>query len=100
MIMPHRCHAEGCTTRVPANLLMCKPHWLKVPAAIRDEVWATYRRGQEVDKRPSDAYIVAHHKAINAVAAAEGRPMPYPHFDEALKWTMDNHGETLRKLSD
>jgi hypothetical protein len=69
----HRCHAEGCTRRVPPNLLMCKPHWFMVPSAVRDEVWATYRRGQEITKTPTDEYMVAYHKAVNAVAVKEGR---------------------------
>jgi hypothetical protein len=27
----------------------CKDHWFKLPKALRDKVWATYRAGQEED---------------------------------------------------
>ena len=35
----------------------CKPHWFKLPAALRAKIWATYRPGQEISKTPSAAYI-------------------------------------------
>jgi excisionase family DNA binding protein len=75
----HVCHAAGCATRVPPRLLMCRPHWAVVPPALQAAVRAAYRPGQErLDPRPSPAYIRAHKRAVNAVAAAEGRPLPHP----------------------
>lgn len=62
--MTHVCHAVGCTTPVPPRLLMCGRHWAMVPKALQREVWATYRHGQEVDKRPSQAYLAAAHRAV------------------------------------
>ena len=44
-----------------------------VPKYLRDQVWATYRPGQEVDKRPSDEYRTAAYEAVEAVAWKEGR---------------------------
>lgn len=35
----------------------CKPHWFSLPKPLRDRIWATYRRGQEIRKDPSPEYI-------------------------------------------
>jgi len=40
------CHAVGCSERIPRNMLMCKPHWFKVPKPLRDEIWRTYKAGE------------------------------------------------------
>lgn len=69
----HLCHAEGCLTAVPPRLLMCLKHWRLVPADLQNEVWRTYRRGQEVSKDPSGEYMIAQKAAVEAVAIAEGR---------------------------
>jgi len=53
----HRCHWPMCGKPVPPSMWGCKRHWFMLPKSLRDRVWATYRPGQEVDKRPSDAYI-------------------------------------------
>lgn len=44
--MAHTCHAVGCERSVPPQMLMCKPHWFKVPLQLRNRVWATYQDGQ------------------------------------------------------
>lgn len=69
--MSHHCHARGCPVEVPPRLLMCKRHWRLVPKALKDQVWATYRPGQEVDKQPSKSYLEAAKQAIRAVQAKE-----------------------------
>lgn len=71
--MSHRCHATGCKTPVPPAMFMCKPHWFRVPKAMRDRIWATYRAGQCDDMNPSDAYCEAAKAAVIAVAQKEGR---------------------------
>ena len=70
--MPHTCHARFCTVEIPERLLMCRRHWLMVPANMRQTVWQTYRHGQEVSKEPTLAYIEAAIAAVHAVAAQEG----------------------------
>lgn len=55
----HTCHWPGCTTAVPPRLWGCKPHWYRLPKALRDRIWATYRPGQENTKDPSEAYLDA-----------------------------------------
>lgn len=71
----HLCHAVQCDRQVPPALLMCKPHWRMVPKDLQLRVWRTYRQGQEVDKKPSEAYIRSQLAAINHVAAIEGHAL-------------------------
>jgi len=52
---------------------MCRKHWAMVPRPAQSQVWATYRPGQEVDKRPSGEYLVAHRLAVLHVAIKEKR---------------------------
>lgn len=70
--MAHRCHATGCTTPVPPVMFMCKPHWFRVPKALRDRIWVTYRAGQCDDMSPSGSYCEAARAAVIAVAQKEG----------------------------
>lgn len=72
--MRHTCHAVGCGKAVPPRLLMCFPHWKLVPRHVQGLVWRFYRRGQEVDKRPSAAYLCVQALAVLSVAMEEGRP--------------------------
>lgn len=69
--MSHTCHARGCKVEVRPELLMCGPHWRKVPSKIQRAVWATYRPGQCDDKRPSRAWHDAASAAIGYVALSE-----------------------------
>lgn len=64
---PHHCHVPGCSADVPPRMLMCGRHWRRVPVPLQRAVWAAYRSGQEVDKRPSAAWLEAADKAIAAV---------------------------------
>lgn len=67
----HHCHADGCTVRVSPALFMCRPHWRKVPARMQKRIWREYRKGQEIDKKPSANYIAAAKEAIAHVANVE-----------------------------
>jgi hypothetical protein len=55
----HTCHWPGCTKQVPPAMWGCKAHWFKLPQHLRNEIWRTYRAGQEIRLDPSDAYLVA-----------------------------------------
>lgn len=35
----------------------CREHWFKLPKQLRDQIWKTYRAGQEITKTPSLEYI-------------------------------------------
>ncbi len=43
-----------------------------VPPNAQRDVWSHYRPGQENDKRPTHAYMVAHYIAVIEVAVREG----------------------------
>lgn len=68
---PHYCHATNCTRQVQPRFLMCPKHWKMVPMALKDAVWEHYKKGQEITKDPSHAYLVAAQAAIDAVYARE-----------------------------
>jgi hypothetical protein len=60
-----------------------------VPADLQRAVWATYRRGQEIRKDPSRAYLAATQAAVDAVdrleqeaAALAARTAPPNLFDQ------------------
>lgn len=53
----HHCHWPGCTAQVPPAMWGCKPHWFRLPKALRDRIWATYAPGQEIDTTPSREYL-------------------------------------------
>ncbi len=76
----HVCHALKCNVPVPPAMLMCRKHWFMVPKSLRDEVWRTYRKGQEIMKDPTGEYLMAMNAAINAVADKEGVPRFRPEF--------------------
>ena len=61
--MGHLCHHPTCYRDVPPAMLACKTHWFQLPKRIRDRIWATYREGQEIDKKPSDDYSAAFDEA-------------------------------------
>jgi hypothetical protein len=79
----HYCHAYGCTRAVDPKFLMCILHWRTVPERIKELVWATYRPGQEVDKKPSKAYLLVQRAAVWAVFVKEGgcKSEDVPHVD-------------------
>lgn len=52
----HACHHPRCTKQVPPHLFACSVHWFSLPIRLRNAILRTYRKGQEVDKRPSDEY--------------------------------------------
>ena len=59
----HTCHWPGCGKPVPPKMWGCKPHWFKLPLAIRSRIWATYVPGQERRKDPDDPYLAAAREA-------------------------------------
>lgn len=40
----HQCPGKDCTVQVESDQLACKPHWFQLPAELRSEIWAAYRR--------------------------------------------------------
>lgn len=69
--MFHACHAIKCNVAVPPALFMCRKHWALVPPQLKADILRHYRKGQEIDKHPSVAYLHAMRSAIRAVADVE-----------------------------
>lgn len=65
----HTCHWPGCGKEVPPAMWGCKGHWFTLPKRLRDRIWATYRRGQEITKSPSPEYIEAALEVQKWIAA-------------------------------
>lgn len=78
----HTCHAINCERAVPPKLFMCLSHWHKLPKATRDAIWDTYRRGQEIDKKPSTEYLLTAARAILWLAKLEKQPQKYLDWQE------------------
>ena len=53
----HHCHWPGCTKQVPPAMWGCKPHWFALPRELQLRIWSSFRPGQEIDGKPSAAYI-------------------------------------------
>lgn len=69
----HLCHAEGCGSRVPPAMFMCRRHWYMLPKTLRDAVWAAYVPGQEQRMDPTEHYLDVTRRAIDYTASAEAR---------------------------
>lgn len=67
----HTCHATNCNQRVPPKMFMCLHHWRMIPPVMQKRIWAAYRPGQEVDKRPSEEYLKVTAEAIRFVRERE-----------------------------
>lgn len=55
----HHCHWPGCKKQVPPAMWGCREHWFKLPKKIRNEIWRTYKPGQEKTMTPSIEYLRA-----------------------------------------
>jgi hypothetical protein len=53
----HTCHWPGCERIVPPAMWGCNFHWFRLPKFLRDDIWRTYRPGQEISKTPSREYV-------------------------------------------
>ena len=49
-------------------MFTCRLHWSRVPKALQTLIWHYYREGQEVDKRPSTAYLAVQQLAVAYLA--------------------------------
>lgn len=68
----HTCHWPGCGKEVSPAMWGCKGHWFTLPKHLRERIWATYRRGQEITKSPSPEYIEAALEVQRWIAAFKG----------------------------
>lgn len=65
----HHCHWPGCEAQVPPALWGCRKHWYKLPKHLRDEIWRTFRPGQETNWTPSLEYLEAARRVREWIGA-------------------------------
>ena len=64
------CAVPGCGDQIDRTRLMCRRDWYHVPKPFRDQVWRTWRSGQEANSRE-------HQEAVlQAIAAARLARLP------------------------
>ena len=66
---------------------MCYAHWTLVPADLRRLIWRHYRKGQEVDQKPSAEYLEAAKKAQESVQQREFEACLQNHGSECGCWS-------------
>lgn len=81
----HHCHAEECSAPVEPRMFSCPRHWRMVPRWLQKALWAVYREGQEVDKRPSAIYLVVQTRCRIEIARAESRFALLPRLCKELR---------------
>ena len=47
--MKHSCNIHYCEEEIPENLLLCRDHWNKVPAALRAQVMSIDKEVRRVE---------------------------------------------------
>ena len=69
-LMTGLCPVPGCGDLIDQTRLMCCRDWYQVPKRLRDQVWRTWRSGQEANSRE-------HQQAVlQAIAAARLARLP------------------------
>lgn len=88
--MSHLCHAHGCDREVPPRMLMCAPHWRRLPRATQQAIWREYRPGQERTKDPSARYMAVQRLAVAQVAFRpndeNAARAAAPYMRDAMRW--------------
>ena len=83
--MSHHCHAMGCNKAVEPKLLMCAPHWRKVPRDMQNLIWDAYVPGQEIRKNPTSWWFEVADMAIKHVGWLEGKVTNAEYMDRCIK---------------
>jgi hypothetical protein len=61
------CPVPGCPATINRSRLMCRADWYKVPRAVRNQVWATWRSG-------AGALSPEHCRTVQAALTAAASP--------------------------
>ena len=67
----HKCAAPDCTRQISTSLLMCPPHWNRVPAKIQTRVYAAWRARQAGKAGAVSAHEAAKSDAIASLGDAQ-----------------------------
>lgn len=65
-----RCAVPVCGEQIDQTRLMCRHDWYHVPKWLRDQVWRSWRSGQEANSREHQQAV------IQAIAAARLARLP------------------------
>lgn len=63
------CPWPTCRKPIRSEYLMCRTHWYRLPADLRNRIWATYRRGQTL-ATASPEYLDALNDALDYARSA------------------------------
>lgn len=66
----HECPISDCARQVRAGLLMCGPHWRRVPRELQAEQYAAYRAWQRGDANGRERLDQATEASVHAVETA------------------------------
>ena len=66
-LLTGRCAVPGCVDQIDPTRLMCRRDWYQVPKRLRDQVWRTWRSGQDASSREHQQAVL---QAIAAVGLA------------------------------
>ncbi len=75
---PRICCADGCSKEIPKRILMCLPHWRRVPTAVARRVVGAY------ESKRRDAWLEARAEAIEAVRMHDR--IGWEPLDRPLRW--------------
>ena len=75
----HTCPVPRCRKTIAIRLAMCRAHWFRVPARLRQQLWAAVLPGQLDDTAPpSGVYLEALSQCLQVlhdpVAPVDTRP--------------------------
>jgi hypothetical protein len=82
------CPVPGCGDQIDRTRLMCRRDWYQVPKHLRDQVWRTWRSGQEARSHE-------HQQAVlQAITAARLGRLPGWRRQLARLWPLLKAGRT------
>jgi hypothetical protein len=80
---PTLCRVPGCFNTIRPSMLMCLPHWKRVPEDLRRAVYRTWRARKAFGHPP--ALVDAHLEACAAALVALIHPEHQPALIEATR---------------
>jgi hypothetical protein len=76
------CPVPGCGDPIDQTRLMCRRDWYQVPKPLRDQVWRTWRSGQEANSREHELVV------LQAITAARLARLPVWRRKLARLWML------------
>lgn len=86
--IPNSCYAKDCGTGIPDNMLMCWPHWRRVPRKVQRVIWAS----NYVAHPQHESSRLA---ARASIAAKEGRELTAQEVEALADYGLGRDGNPL-----